>query len=259
MHAVFGELCEKARPLLFRSLRLPSAMRVVVLAPHPDDFDAIGITLRLLRENGNPIEVAVLTSGASGVAADFDPQLTTAGKAAVREREQRASCRFFGLPPDRLVFLRLAEDAAGHPELSAANLARLREYWEAHLPDLVFMPHGNDTNAGHRRAYRMVRQVATAEERPLGLLLNRDPKTIAMRHDVYTEFDAAEAAWKGALLRLHRTQHQRNLGTRGFGFDERILRNNRETAAAAGRGAAYAELFELEWYAGVNAGSAGAA
>ncbi|MFA5028045.1 MAG: PIG-L family deacetylase [Candidatus Methylomirabilota bacterium] len=257
MRTDFGGLAETARPLFWRTLHLPSAMRVAVLAPHPDDFDAIGITLRVLCENGNPIEVAVLTSGASGVDADFAAQLTTAGKAAVREQEQRASCRFFGLTPERVAFLRLAEDAAGHPEISAANLARLREYWEAHPPDLVCMPHGNDTNIGHQRAYRMVRQVATAGERPLGLLLNRDPKTIAMRHDVYTEFDDREAAWKGELLRFHQTQHQRNLRTRGYGFDERILRNNRETAAAAGRGAAYAEVFELEWYAGANAGSAG--
>ena len=78
-------------------------------------------------------------------------------------------------------------------------------------------------------------------------LLNRDPKTIEMRQDVYSVFGEAEALWKGTLLRFHQTQHQRNLRTRQHGFDERILRVNRQTARELGGAAAYAEVFELEW------------
>jgi len=236
----------KIRPLFFRMLRLDPTLKAIVLAPHPDDFDAIGITMRTLRENGNPIDLVVLTSGASGVDDDFAPKLTEQRKAAIREQEQRASCNFFGLPPEQLTFLRLTEDAEGHPQVSENNLARLKAYWNEHLPDLVFMPHGKDTNAGHQRTYRLFRQLKEAEPRSVVALLNRDPKTIEMRQDVYTLFGETEALWKGELLRFHRTQHERNLRTRQHGIDERILRVNREAARELGREAEYAEVFELE-------------
>jgi LmbE family N-acetylglucosaminyl deacetylase len=246
MSSKFEPFLDKTRPLFFRSLLLSPTLRAVVLAPHPDDFDAIGITMHTLQENGNPIDVAVLTSGASGVEDDFAPQLTNQGKAALREQEQAESCQFFGLPPERLTFLRLAEDAEGHLEVSEQNLARLKAYWHTHLPDLVFLPHGNDTNAGHQRTYRLFRRLKEAEPRRVMVLLNRDPKTIEMRQDLYTVFTETEALWKGTLLRFHRTQHERNLKTRQHGIDERILRVNRQVARGLGGAAAYAEVFELE-------------
>ena len=76
MQPDFEPLLGKTRPLFLRTLHLPPTLRVVVLAPHPDDFDAIGITMRTLRDNGNRIDVVVLTSGASGVDDDFAAQLT---------------------------------------------------------------------------------------------------------------------------------------------------------------------------------------
>jgi len=203
-----------------------------------------------LRDNGNPIDLAVLTSGASGVEDDFAPHLTRLTKAALREQEQMASCRFFGLPPERLTFLRLAEDEAGHPEVSGENLACLKAWWDAHSPELVFLPHGNDTNPGHQRTYLFFRRIMEADPRDVVALLNRDPKTIEMRLDVVTEFEETDAIWKGTLLRLHRTQHERNLRRRQHGFDERVLRVNRQAARELGGGAAYAEVFELEIHAG---------
>ncbi|MBP1768990.1 MAG: hypothetical protein H6P98_3105, partial [Candidatus Aminicenantes bacterium] len=69
---------------------------MAVLAPHPDDFDAAGVTLRLFQRNGNRVSLAVLTSGASGVEDGFCSPPARAEKARIRENEQRASCRFFG-------------------------------------------------------------------------------------------------------------------------------------------------------------------
>ena len=80
---------------------------------------------------------------------------------------------------------------------------------------------------------------------PFLALLNRDPKTLQMRPDLYTFFGEENARWKAELLRCHQSQHQRNLNTRGYGFDERVLRVNRKAAAEVpGRGA-YAEVFEF--------------
>jgi len=219
-----------------------------VLAPHPDDFDAVAVTLRHFRDNGNPIAVAVATGGASGVEDGFRGATSDTAKVAFREEEQRASCRLFGLPEALLNFLRLREGSDGHPLDSAENFALVRDWLVAQQPDLVFLPHGNDTNDGHRRCYDFFRRTALAEKLTLVACLNRDPKTIAMRDDLITAFGAEEAAWKGELLRCHQSQHQRNLHTRGHGFDDRIFNVNRQFSAALGCGAEFAETFELEGY-----------
>jgi len=246
-----ANLMHERRPLSIPGLNLPAALHLVVLAPHPDDFDAIGATLRYLHENGNRIDLAVATLSPGGVEDGFGGAVTAAQKAAIREKEQRASCRHFGLLTDRLVFLHLAEDPDGHPEPCEANLRRVRTYLGTQRPDLVFMPHGNDSNEGHRRTFEFFRQSVQEESLSLVVCLNRDPKTIAMRNDLYFEFGPETAAWKAALLRMHESQQQRNLSRRGVGFDERILEVNRKTAAELGLTAKYAEAFEVEIFQSV--------
>lgn len=234
------------RPVFLHSISIPRELRVLVLAPHPDDFDAIGATMRLFHQNGNPIFLGVATSGASGVQDGFSGCTTPGAKAALREDEQRASCRFFGLEESRLSFLRLEEDDRGDPSPDGRNLERIRTYLANTQPDLVFMPHGNDSNAGHRRTYSLFRQSAERLHHRILVCLNRDPKTIEMRTDMGMLFGENEASWKSELLRHHRSQHRRNLDTRGYGFDERILRINREIAESLGHPGQYAEAFQLE-------------
>jgi len=215
----------------FEELEVPPELRVLVLAPHPDDFDVIAVTLRRLQQEGNPIHLAVLTSGASGV----EPGFCTGGdwetRSVLREHEQRRSCRFFGLPETDFEFLRLNEDQAGHLTADEGNLERMRACLIERAADLVFLPHGNDTNADHRRTYFMMRQIAAFSELTFMALLVRDPKTIEMLDQVVTFFGQEEAEWKARLMRFHESQQQRNLNVRGYGFDERILRLNQETAA----------------------------
>ena len=225
---------------------------VLVLAPHPDDFDAIGVTLRLLHERGSAIHLAVATTGAGGVE-DADCTPPTAGaKAALRESEQRESCRFFGLPEVRVKFLRLAEDERGHPIVGDANDSTVRALLAVVRPAAVFLPHGHDTNVSHQRVYAMLRSAAlhAHDAPPFTAFLNRDPKTVAMRYDVVTPYGEDLAAWKGTLLRFHRSQQLRNLRRRGRGFDERILAMDRDSAAASGAAGPYAEVFETETFAG---------
>jgi len=235
-------------PLPLQALGLPEGLRVLVLAPHPDDFDEIGVTLRFLWENGNPLFVAVVTSGASGVEDTFCSPPTVEAKARLRQQEQRASCRFFGLPWAHLAFLRLKEDESGHPVQDEASIDRLRRHLLSRRPSLVLLPHGHDTNLGHQRVYAMFRRVAQEAEYPLAALLNRDPKTVQMRCDVYVGFGDEMAAWKARLLHFHRSQQQRNLNQRGYGLGERILKTNRQSAEACSVPAPYAEVFELELF-----------
>ncbi|RPJ50763.1 MAG: PIG-L family deacetylase [Chloroflexi bacterium] len=236
------------RPLSLNLIPVSRELRLLVLAPHPDDFDAVGVTLRYFYDLGCRIDLAVVTSGASGVEDLFSGTPDLAVKAAIREEEQRASCRFFGLPDANLTFLRLPEDEEGHPMESAENAERIRRCLAENRPQIVFLPHGNDSNAGHRRTYAMFREYARMNSTPLAAFLNCDPKTIQMRPDLYTVFEQDAADWKGRLLRFHQSQHQRNLRTRQHGFDERILAVNRAIGAELSPPAAYAEVFELEFF-----------
>ena len=76
-------------------------------------------------------------------------------------------------------------------------------------------------------------------------LLVRDPKTLDMNLDLVTPFNQEEAEWKAEMLRCHASQHERNLKSRGYGIDERILQANREIAAEIGGEDDYAEGFEI--------------
>jgi len=242
-----GKMIPSHRPCSMVDLSLPATLKVLVLAPHPDDFDAIGVTLKLLSRNGNPMEVAVARSG-SGVEDVYPPDLTISEKADIREREQRHSIRFFGLPDDRLTFLRLANDAEDQLIESPENHNAIQALVKEKAPDIVLLPHGNDTNSAHRAMYSMFVKAAREYCRPLLAFLSRDPKTIKMRFDLYTPFGREDAEWKGTLLRFHDSQHQRNLRTRSHGFDDRILDVNRAIARELNLTQEYAEVFEIERY-----------
>ena len=233
------------RPFLLQDFALSPRSSIVVLAPHPDDFDAICITLRHFHQQGHDIHLAVLTSGANGVEDGWQGAHTVAEKAALREAEQRASCDFFGLPAQRLTFMRLWEGDDAQASEQASSDA-LRTYLHATRPDLVFLPHGNDSNRTHRRTYQRFHAIATEDGLRLHAALNLDAKTVSMRPDLYTYFGEEEAAWKAQLLRFHRSQQERNLKTRGQGFDQRVLEVNRQAAADAGGPMPYAEVFELQ-------------
>ncbi|HEX2605189.1 MAG TPA: PIG-L family deacetylase [Oxalicibacterium sp.] len=240
---------EKDRPLNLLQWPLqPAPLTLVVLAPHPDDFDAIAVTLRFFHQRGDVIHLAVLTTGASGVEDGFEEARTDEQKATLREKEQIASCTFFGLPRERLHFLRLTPDEKGNPRVDEANRALVRNFLLSRRPDLVFMPHGNDSNVTHQRTYNFFRSIAMEENLQTCAVLNKDAKTIAMRTDAYLPFDEQTASWKAELLRLHRSQQQRNLNTRGHGFDERVLAICRQAANELALGDTYAEVFELECF-----------
>lgn len=235
------------RPCSLLEQPIDTSSKLLVLAPHPDDFDAIGATLKFLFSNGNPLEVAVAYTG-SGVEDAYRPGLTLEIMTHLRELEQRNSLRFFGLPEGCLTFLRLENDGTDQMIESEHNLRLLESIVSQKAPDIIFLPHGNDTNSAHRAMYTMVRQIALRAHHPIALMLIRDPKNISMRTDLYFPFGEEEAAWKAELLRFHDTQQQRNINSRGYGFDKRILDSNRQNAKELGLPQPFAEIFEIETY-----------
>ncbi len=231
----------------FGEQHISPTLRVLVLAPHPDDFDAIAVTLRYLHDQGNPIFVAVVSGSHSGVLDDFvgpDPET----KREVREQEQRNSATFFGLPPENLAFLRLPEDDNGDPIEDDAAETAIRRHVDSVAPDLVFLPHGNDTNVGHQRTCTMFQRIAADISKPLTAYYIHDPKTRQICTDTYMAFGEEKAKWKGELLLHHESQHHRNLKLRGHGFDDRILKVNRAIAADLELAEPYAEAFETEHF-----------
>jgi LmbE family N-acetylglucosaminyl deacetylase len=240
-------LVPEGAPSTIPGLSLSDTWRLLVLAPHPDDFDEIGVTLRFLSRNGNSIDIGVVRTG-SGVEDSYRPGLTLADKADLREREQRRSLQFFGLAENCLTFLPLANDAEDQLVESPENCVVLEAFVMEKVPDIVFLPHGNDTNSGHRVMYSLFRQVAERSGRTLAAFLNRDPKTIKMRTDLYMPFGQEETNWKAELLRFHDSQHQRNLRTRGRGLDDRILNENRVIARELSLDYEYAEAYQIELY-----------
>ena len=215
--------------------------RWLILAPHPDDFEVVAVTMRRLADQGCALYLEVLTGGASGVEDRFATGWEA--KTRAREQEQYESCRRFGLSEERIRFHRFPEDGEGHMRDDADNERCVGEILERIDPEAVVLPHGRDSNADHRRTFRYFDRWQAGRAQPPLALLVRDPKTIGMRLDLVTEFDEGEAAWKAELLRCHRSQQKRNLRTRGLGFDERILAMNREIGAEVG--AHFAEAFEV--------------
>jgi LmbE family N-acetylglucosaminyl deacetylase len=233
----------KARDI--SKLTWPDALRILMLAPHPDDFDAVGVTLKFFSRQGHSVRVAVVRTG-SGVEDTYRPDLTLEDKANLREHEQRRSLHFFGLPETCLTFLTLSNDAEDQPVDSPENASAIEAVLGQEVPDIVVLPHGNDTNSGHRVMYSLLTQAAQRSGQPLAAFLDRDPKTIGLRTDLYMPFGQDEGDWKAALLRFHDSQHQRNLNTRGHGFDDRILDVNRAIAHELSLTHEYAEAFEIE-------------
>jgi LmbE family N-acetylglucosaminyl deacetylase len=171
---------------------------------------------------------------------------TDENKAEVREREQKDALRFFGLPLANVVFLQRAVATDGELLVDDACRVAVAEIFHAIAPDIVFVPHQEDTNNGHQRACALFREIASGTPKPLWELYHKDPNTIRIRIDVYTPFGGKEAEWKRELLRHHGSQHTRNLQTRGSGFDDRILNVNESLATELGVEEGFAEGFQTE-------------
>lgn len=227
---------------------LPAGLRITVAAPHPDDFDAMGVTMRWLHAAGHFITLAVLTRGHSGVPDGFAGARTPDDKGAVREAEQRASLEYFGLPEARVRFLRLQEGTDGKLDTGAANARTVRTWLVQAAPRIVFLPHGNDSNITHQRTHALVTRVLGSIGATVLVCLSEDPKTISLRRDLLMPFGESDGAWKAGLLRCHRSQQERNRLDRGAGLDDRILGMNRNAARVVASDAPYVEAFELAWF-----------
>ncbi len=247
-------------------VRLPAEGRVLVMAPHPDDPESAAVTSRLLRRAGCDVRYAVVTLSPAGVDDEYARRFATGetsdlreAKAEIRRNEQIRAAEMFGLGAERLAFLDIREEGENTPLDSTANRARIGDQLESVAPDIVIMPVGRDTNRTHAWIHEVFREcageLARQFGRPLVGLYNEDPKTTEMCPDLFVCFGEESARWKRTLLRAHDSQQQRNIRLRGVGFDERILRVNRQgrrrlpdASPLAVSSLLYAEVFEMELF-----------
>jgi LmbE family N-acetylglucosaminyl deacetylase len=240
------QILKGKRPVSLRNCSISPELKILVLAPHPDDFDAITITLKYFQENGNLIFLLVLTGASTGVDDSFLSDPTKENKEKVREIEQKKSLEYFGFPSSNVSFLYLTEDKHGDLILNEECQSTISKKFEEIRPDAIFLPYGKDTNPSHRRTFKLVRDITKEIDKPIIAFYNQDPKTTQIRLDTYIDFDKETALWKRKMLCFHQSQQARNLQTRGIGFDDRILNVNAEIAREINIKSQYAEGFQIE-------------
>ena len=224
--------------------QLKSIQKAVVLAPHPDDFDVIGVSLKLLKEDNKEIHLLLNSGGASGVVDGFLSAYTDSEKVELRLIEQEYSCRFFGLKEENFKFLNMEIDVDGEPAFITSNCEKIRKEILRLMPDTFFLPHGNDHNPGHSRNYHFLTKIIQEEAITAQLFLNKDPKTQNFNTHYYTPLDGSLIHWKETLLGFHHSQEHRNKLNRNITFKERILNSNRLTAMELNLPSPFAESFE---------------
>jgi len=256
---------------IFPGIVPPESGHVVELGPHPDDPDAVAVTLHLFATSGCRVSYVITCLSPQGVTDSYALQAARksgkeiennldAFKRELRREEQITSARLAGFAGDSLYFYTLEEDQKGRLVDSPANARAYAELLASLDPDIVLMPYGEDTNSDHVLNWRFfcqgAQQLARKRGKPILGLYNRDPKTVRINEQLAVPFGREMAEWKSRLLRTHRSQHERNLEQRGYGFDQRILEVNREAwKSFKDRGTSvwpenylYAETFQVECF-----------
>lgn len=180
----------------------PSAERVLVVAPHPDDdILGVGSSIASFRERGIPVLVAFLTSGDANVAGQrlvtMNPFLFSSEFRAIgtrRQKEAVIALGRLGVDPSHAVFLNypdrgLAElsgthwssdipyrspytarsskysSAALNPRAAYSGevlLGDIVEILRAYRPTIVYLPHPLDAHEDHRAGYAFVHRAVDA-------------------------------------------------------------------------------------------------
>ena len=125
-------------------------MKVLVLAPHPDD-ETIGCggTLLAHAKRGDQVVAVFLTSGELGL-----KHLPREKAWAIREAEARKAGKIIGLA--NLFFLRGPDWMLGDNIESAAGT--LQPVLGAEHPELIYAPHENEWHPDHKAAVPILRR-----------------------------------------------------------------------------------------------------
>jgi LmbE family N-acetylglucosaminyl deacetylase len=144
-------------------------MRILAVSPHPDDVD-VGCAGFLIRAHraGHYVDLLVVTNGESGGRAE---RRRVEQIAAARAYNSQGIVHWLGLPDTTLIVDRA-----------------LVETFEVKLttsdPDLILIPHGEDTHQDHRAVHEAV--MSAARYRP-NVLAYETPTSIAFAPELYVD------------------------------------------------------------------------
>ena len=203
-------------------------MKILVIAPHPDD-EVIGCggALCLRTARGDRVTVVFLTSGELGLKHRPHEQAWK-----IRESEARVAGRILGVA--RLEFFRLPDWTVGDHVKRGARL--LSPILQAERPELIYLPHPQDWHPDHQAALPLLRAAMRGFRRP---------KVEVRTYEVWTplsEFDHVEdisrvMPRKLRALRAHRSQLNE--------FDyERAVRGLNQFRGALAAKRPHAEVFQ---------------
>jgi N-acetylglucosamine malate deacetylase 1 len=202
-------------------------MKVLVLAPHPDD-ESIGCggTICLHASQGHRVTVAFLTSGELGL-----KHLARDDAWRIREREAELAAGVLNV--SSLAFLRLPDWYLGEHVDDAA--VSLRTVMEGETPDLVYAPHGGEWHPDHRAALHVLRDALAKTELSTPMIRTYEVWTPLAEH-THVEDVSAVMSRKMRAVRCYESQ------LRGFRYDRAVrgLNSYRGELAARTR---YAEVF----------------
>jgi len=203
-------------------------MRVLIIAPHPDD-ESIGCggTLCLHAGRGDPMAVVYLTSGELGL-----KHLPREQAWLTREREAEKAARILGV--ERRFYLRLPDWFAGERIAQATKklcplLKRLR-------PGLIYLPHANEWHPDHQAALPVVRAAVRAAGISTPELRAYEVWTPLAGYD-HIEDISAVMPRKLRALRAHRSQ------LKEFDYARAVTGLNQFRGELAAR-CRYAEVFQ---------------
>lgn len=203
-------------------------MKVLVVAPHPDD-ESIGCggTVALHVERGDCVEVVFLTSGELGL-----KQFPREKAWKIREAEARAACKVLGVNEPR--FLRLPDWTLGD-DIAAAG-QKVAPFLREIAPKVIYMPHPDEWHPDHKASLPAVR---------VALQSFRLEKPTLRGYEVWTpiaEYQHVENITK-TMPRKLRALRQHASQLQEWDYARAVKGLNEYRGAMAGR-CRYAEVFQ---------------
>ena len=124
-------------------------MKILVIAPHPDDESlGCGGAVSLHVQRRDEVNAVFLTSGELGL-----KKLSREAAWKIREAEARAACKVLGIQEAN--FLRLPDWMMGDDVAGAA--VKLRTVLQDFRPEMIYLPHPHEWHPDHQAALPVLR------------------------------------------------------------------------------------------------------
>lgn len=213
--------------------------RVIIFAPHPDDdIIACGGSIAKHIQNGNGVSIVYISSGEAGSLSYAPEEL-----AGIRKEEARRAAGLLGV--DDLLFLELAD---GYISFDQAALEALIRLIRNKKPELVYLPHVNESVRDHQQTHHLVMEACKRAAGPWFQNCGQEVWSVdtILAYEVWTPLQNVTIAEdisdfmtnKLAALRAHQSQ------LADIAYDQAVEGLNRYRGITSGSGQ-YCECFQV--------------